>query len=322
MWGGRGLRGPPFFYNPGMSTATKIIVLTGATRGLGRSLVPLFAAAGHTVVGCGRSRRSVEELAAGFAAPHAFAAVDCALAVPVCKGAAGLFEDREQRGGVPDLHDRIDHRFGAARRDQEIAVGVAPGPRDAGEGLQPLEGVVPPVGVEEIDLRGEKQAVPKRGFGRNSSGDGRLATAGIPGAAIDRPPYHLIQRRHVDDSDNALPLVLDADERGIQGHAAREALGAVDGIENPAKSACAFDLAQFFAQNRIVGKVLGDALSQERLGAAIGRGDGRRVGLALDHEVRPLKILQRQIAGLAGNRSSESQASVDGVVGRHRRAGR
>jgi NAD(P)-dependent dehydrogenase (short-subunit alcohol dehydrogenase family) len=59
-----------------MGTAKKIIVLTGATRGLGRSLVPPFAAAGHTVVGCGRSREHVGELSAAFPDPHAFAAVD------------------------------------------------------------------------------------------------------------------------------------------------------------------------------------------------------------------------------------------------------
>jgi NAD(P)-dependent dehydrogenase (short-subunit alcohol dehydrogenase family) len=59
-----------------MDTAKKVIVLTGATRGLGRALVPRFAAAGHTVCGCGRSRKHVAELAAAFGDPHAFAAVD------------------------------------------------------------------------------------------------------------------------------------------------------------------------------------------------------------------------------------------------------
>ena len=42
---------------------SKLIVLTGATRGLGRALVPQFAAAGHTVVGCGRGEKQVAELA-------------------------------------------------------------------------------------------------------------------------------------------------------------------------------------------------------------------------------------------------------------------
>ena len=55
---------------------SKTIVITGATRGLGRALVPAFAAAGHTVVGCGRSAAHVAELRAAFPGPHAFEAVD------------------------------------------------------------------------------------------------------------------------------------------------------------------------------------------------------------------------------------------------------
>jgi NAD(P)-dependent dehydrogenase (short-subunit alcohol dehydrogenase family) len=58
---------------PGMN---KVIVLTGATRGLGRALVPRFVAAGHTVLGCGRSAASVAELTRSFGPPHDFAALD------------------------------------------------------------------------------------------------------------------------------------------------------------------------------------------------------------------------------------------------------
>lgn len=63
-------------YDAIMASSSRIIVITGATRGLGRALVPLFAAAGHTVVGCGRSEKQVAELAAAFAAPHRFTALD------------------------------------------------------------------------------------------------------------------------------------------------------------------------------------------------------------------------------------------------------
>ena len=54
----------------------KVIVVTGASRGLGRALVPLFVAAGHTVVGCGRSAEHATELNNAFGRPHDFAAVD------------------------------------------------------------------------------------------------------------------------------------------------------------------------------------------------------------------------------------------------------
>ena len=37
----------------------KVIVITGATRGLGRALVAAFSVGGHTVVGCGPSEGHV-----------------------------------------------------------------------------------------------------------------------------------------------------------------------------------------------------------------------------------------------------------------------
>lgn len=55
---------------------SKVIVLTGATRGLGRSLVAAFATAGHTVIGCGRSTEQVAALRSDFPSPHRFTRVD------------------------------------------------------------------------------------------------------------------------------------------------------------------------------------------------------------------------------------------------------
>jgi NAD(P)-dependent dehydrogenase (short-subunit alcohol dehydrogenase family) len=56
----------------------KIIVITGATRGLGRAMTEEFAARGHTVIGCGRSKTAIAELQNKFAAPHRFDVVDVA----------------------------------------------------------------------------------------------------------------------------------------------------------------------------------------------------------------------------------------------------
>ena len=82
-----------------MSPEPCTILLTGATRGLGRALVPGFAAAGHTVVGCGRSADLVEKLSAAFPAPHAFAAVDVGDDAAVAAWAQTVLADF----GAPDL---------------------------------------------------------------------------------------------------------------------------------------------------------------------------------------------------------------------------
>jgi NAD(P)-dependent dehydrogenase (short-subunit alcohol dehydrogenase family) len=59
-----------------MSHTRKIIVLTGATKGLGRALVQEFVRAGHIVIGCGRNSDAIAELQKTFPAPHHFTAVD------------------------------------------------------------------------------------------------------------------------------------------------------------------------------------------------------------------------------------------------------
>jgi NAD(P)-dependent dehydrogenase (short-subunit alcohol dehydrogenase family) len=77
----------------------KVIVITGATRGLGRALVSAFAVGGHTVAGCGRSDGGVRSLRDAFGAPHAFARVDVADADAVQKWADGVLT----KFGPPDL---------------------------------------------------------------------------------------------------------------------------------------------------------------------------------------------------------------------------
>jgi NAD(P)-dependent dehydrogenase (short-subunit alcohol dehydrogenase family) len=54
------------------------IVITGATRGLGRAIVDRFIEGGHTVIGCGRSASAVAELAREHPKPHRFDVLDVA----------------------------------------------------------------------------------------------------------------------------------------------------------------------------------------------------------------------------------------------------
>jgi NAD(P)-dependent dehydrogenase (short-subunit alcohol dehydrogenase family) len=77
----------------------KIILITGATRGLGRAMTGEFIRRGHTVAGCGRSARHVAELRRLHPSPHDFEAVDVAADAQVQRWAAGLFT----AGIVPDL---------------------------------------------------------------------------------------------------------------------------------------------------------------------------------------------------------------------------
>lgn len=78
---------------------SKVIVITGATRGLGRALVAAFSVGGHTVIGCGRGDGHVRALRTAFPAPHSFARVD----VTDATGVAGWAADVLAKYGPPDL---------------------------------------------------------------------------------------------------------------------------------------------------------------------------------------------------------------------------
>ncbi len=77
----------------------KRIVITGVTRGLGHALVGQFIVRGHTVLGCGRTRREIEKLRRSFGKPHDFDTVDVADEGQVKAWAGRLLNE----GGPPDL---------------------------------------------------------------------------------------------------------------------------------------------------------------------------------------------------------------------------
>lgn len=57
-------------------STSRIVLVTGATRGLGHALVDRFVEAACTVWGCGRSETEIEDLSRRYPAPHQFAVVD------------------------------------------------------------------------------------------------------------------------------------------------------------------------------------------------------------------------------------------------------
>jgi NAD(P)-dependent dehydrogenase (short-subunit alcohol dehydrogenase family) len=74
------------------NSTPRTILITGATRGLGRAMVDRFVEAGHTVVGCGRSREHVEALQKAHPAPHRFEVVDVSDDAQVAKWAQSVLQ--------------------------------------------------------------------------------------------------------------------------------------------------------------------------------------------------------------------------------------
>ncbi len=84
---------------PSLRDRRRVVLLTGATRGLGRALAERLAGMGHVIAGCGRNREAVEEMNRRFDRPHRFEVVDVASHEAVARWLAEL--DRADL--VPDL---------------------------------------------------------------------------------------------------------------------------------------------------------------------------------------------------------------------------
>jgi NAD(P)-dependent dehydrogenase (short-subunit alcohol dehydrogenase family) len=55
-----------------MNNEPRTILITGATRGLGRAMTHGFVERGHTVIGCGRSADAIDSLRSEYGDPHRF----------------------------------------------------------------------------------------------------------------------------------------------------------------------------------------------------------------------------------------------------------
>jgi len=80
------------------ATSPRHIVITGATRGLGRAMARKFSALGHRVSGCGRDARAIDALRRELAAGQ-FSVVDVTDEAAV----AGFAAEAVARFGPPDL---------------------------------------------------------------------------------------------------------------------------------------------------------------------------------------------------------------------------
>lgn len=78
---------------------SRIILITGVSRGLGRAMAHKFAALGHVVIGCGRSKQAIASLQMELGTPHRVSVVDVTRDAQVAKWAEQLLAEI----GPPDL---------------------------------------------------------------------------------------------------------------------------------------------------------------------------------------------------------------------------
>ena len=71
---------------------SRIVLITGVSRGLGRAMAVKFAELGHVVVGCGRSKQAIASLQKELGAPHRFSVVDVTREAQVAKWASEVIE--------------------------------------------------------------------------------------------------------------------------------------------------------------------------------------------------------------------------------------
>ena len=77
----------------------KLVVITGAARGLGRAMALEFAAQGHRVAGCSRNEKKLQNLGDELGDPHMFEAVDVTDDQAVSDWAESVLSEM----GAPDL---------------------------------------------------------------------------------------------------------------------------------------------------------------------------------------------------------------------------
>ena len=82
-----------------MKRTSKVVVLTGVSRGLGLAMMEEFIQRGHIVIGCARSGDVLKKLQHRHPKPSSFQRVDVALEIEVQRWAAAVIKQH----GPPDL---------------------------------------------------------------------------------------------------------------------------------------------------------------------------------------------------------------------------
>ena len=138
--------------------------------------------------------------------------IDRGSAGPVEKMAAGLLQDGNERGGVPRIHQRIDHHVGAAGRDQRVPVAVAPPAGQFHGRSQFLKRLVAADPLKAADRRHAQQSVGKTQHARDVGRLLRTVAALPPGSLAHLRVDDFVQDREPADPQHEPFLELQADQ--------------------------------------------------------------------------------------------------------------
>src|SRR5262245_19489130 len=95
------------------------------------------------------------------------------------------------------------------------------------------------------------------------------------------------------------------DERCVERNAMNVRYSAIDGIERQLVSRCADRETKFFAEDRVVGELRGDAFSKQVFSRAISDRYRCVVGFAFDLKIAAAKISERNITCFPGHRDGK-----------------
>ena len=109
----------------------------------------------------------------------------------------------------------------------------------------------------------------------------------------------------MDAAEDRLTVVEQCDERAEEWAGGGEALRAVDRIEHPDELRVGAIVAELLAEHAVRGKPLCDHRAHQLLGAAVGGGHGRLVGLELDGDVVAAEERADEVAAGVGEFEQE-----------------
>ena len=153
----------------------------------------------------------------------------------VAPPSAGFFDDRDERGDVPERHDRVDRDVERAFGDEHVLPEVADtarAPAAVRRGravLSPMPSVVEPL----LRVPRERQL---RVGDRATTGDDRDRASPSRNAPSPRPAHQRMSSAGADATPTtSSPACSSADQRRPDRHAAHVALRAVDRVDDPAE---------------------------------------------------------------------------------------